>query len=130
VTFPSALVLTNHNHLFDPLFPSLSSFVQSLSSLASSILPPFSPLAARSAGAPHSFLATNLLLSASADAPVLNVDAAGQPLTFRSALVGPFRRQWIESDDDELVKLVKGTGTLTPVLTSTSTPTYYNRVVK
>ncbi len=36
----------------------------------------------------------------------------------------------IESDDDELVKLVKGTGTLTPVLTSTSTPTYYNRVVK
>jgi hypothetical protein len=45
-------------------------------------------------------------------------------------LAGPFRRQWVESDDDELVKLVKGTGTLTPVLTYTSTPTYYNRVVK
>jgi hypothetical protein len=45
-------------------------------------------------------------------------------------LAGPFRPQWIQSDDDELVKLVKGTGTLTPVHTSTSTPTYYNRVVK
>jgi hypothetical protein len=45
-------------------------------------------------------------------------------------LAGPFRQQWIESDDDELVKLVKGTGTLTPVHTYTSTPTYYNRVVK
>jgi hypothetical protein len=80
---------------------------------------------------PHSLLATTLLLSASAGAPVLNVDAAGQPLTFRSALAGPFRQQWIESDeDDELVKLVKGTGTLTPVHTYTYTPTYYNRVVK
>ncbi len=66
----------------------------------------------------------------SAGAPVLNVDAAGLPLTFRSALAGPFRQQWIESDDDELVKLVKGTGTLTPVHTYTNTPTYYNRVVK
>ena len=34
------------------------------------------------------------------------------------------------SDDDELVKLVKSTGTLTPVHTYTSTPTYYNRVIK
>jgi hypothetical protein len=58
------------------------------------------------------------------------VDAVGQPLTFRSALAGPFCPQWIQSDDDELVKLVKGTGTLTPVHTYTSTPTYYNRVVK
>ena len=33
------------------------------------------------------------LLSTSAGAPVLNVDAAGQPLTFRSALAGPFRSQ-------------------------------------
>ena len=84
----------------------------------------------RSAGAPPSLLPTNLLLSASAGAPVLNVDTVGQSLTYRSALAGPFRQQWIQSDDDELVKLVKGTGTLTPVHTSTSTPTYYNRVVK
>jgi hypothetical protein len=40
----------------------------------------------------------------------------------------PFRQQWIDGDDDELVKLVKGTGTLTPFHTYTST--YYNRVVK
>jgi hypothetical protein len=62
--------------------------------------------------------------------PVLNVDAAGQPLTYRSALTGPFRQQWLASDDDELVKLVRGTRTLTPIHTYTSTPTYYNRVVK
>jgi hypothetical protein len=57
------------------------------------------------------------------------VDAAGQPLTFRSAVAGPFRSQWVISDDKH-VKLVKSTGTLTPVHTYTSTPTYYNRVVK
>jgi hypothetical protein len=66
----------------------------------------------------------------SAGVPVLNVDAVGQPLTFRAALAGPFRQQWLASDDDELVKLVRGTRTLTPVHTYTSTPTYYNRVVK
>ena len=58
------------------------------------------------------------------------MDAAGQPLTFRSALAGPFRPQWLASDDDELVKLVRGTRTLTPIHTYTTTPTYYNRVVK
>jgi hypothetical protein len=115
---------------------SLSSFVQHLFSPAPSV-PPLSVLAARLAGAHHSPLAANhlalasSLLSKSAGAPVLNVDAAGQPLTFCSALAGPFRSQWVTSDDDELVKLVKNTGTLTPVHTYTSTPTYYkNRVVK
>ena len=95
---------------------SLSCFVQSLSPpspLAANLRAPASPLPATSAGA-----------------PVLNFDSAGQPLTFRSALAGPFRDQWIHGDDDELVKLVKSTGTLTPVHTYTSTPTYYNRVIK
>jgi hypothetical protein len=87
-------------------------------------VPPPSPLAA------NLLAPAFLLLSTSAGAPVLNVDSAGQPLTFRSALAGSFRSQMITSDDDELVKLVKGTGTLTPVHTYTSTPTYYNRVVK
>ena len=45
-------------------------------------------------------------------------------------MAGPFRDQWITGDDDELVKLVKSSGTLTPVHTYTSTPTYYNRVIK
>jgi hypothetical protein len=80
VSSPSALFLPNQIQLFDPPLPSLSSFVQSLSSPAPSILPPLSLVAARSAGAPPSLLATNLLLSASAGAPFLNVDAFGQPL--------------------------------------------------
>jgi hypothetical protein len=63
-------------------------------------------------------------------APVLNLDRNGQPLTFRSALAGPHRAQWIVGDDDELVKLVETTRTLTPVHTYSSSPTYYNRVVK
>jgi hypothetical protein len=55
----------------------------------------------------------------------------GQPLTFRSALAGPHHAQWVVGNDDELVKtLVETTRTLTPVHTSTSTTTYYNRVVK
>ena len=93
-------IFTQSHSIFDTPLPSLSLFVQSLSSPAPSILPPLSPLAARSAGAPPSLLATNLLLSASTGVPVLNVDAVSQPLTFRSAFAGPFRRQWIESDDD------------------------------
>jgi hypothetical protein len=81
---------------------SLSAFVQSLSSPALSV-PPLSVLMARSAGAPRSPLAANLLapasflLSTSAGVPVLNVDAVGQPLTFRSALAGPFRRKWMQA---------------------------------
>ncbi len=54
----------------------------------------------------------------------------GQPLTFRSALAGLYRAQWIVSDDDDLIKLVETTRTLTPVHTYTSNPTYYNRVAK
>jgi hypothetical protein len=62
--------------------------------------------------------------------PVLNLDRNGQPLTFRSALTGPHRAQWIVGDDDELIKLVETTRTLIPVHTYSSTPTYCNRVVK
>jgi hypothetical protein len=59
------------------------------------------------------------------------MDGAGKPLrTFRSAMASPFRSQWIEGDDNELIKLVETTRTLTPVHFPTSSPTYYNRVVK
>jgi hypothetical protein len=55
---------------------------------------------------------------------------AGKPLTFRSAMASPFRAQWIDGDGDELIKLVETTRTLTLVHFPTSSPTYYNRVVK
>jgi hypothetical protein len=58
------------------------------------------------------------------------MDRNGRSLTFRSAFVGPHRAQWIVGDDDELIKLVETTRTLTSVHTYTSNPTYYNRVVK
>jgi hypothetical protein len=62
--------------------------------------------------------------------PVLNLDGTGKPLTFRSALAGPFGPQWVVSDGAELVKLVSSTRTLCPVHSCTSSPTYFNRVVK
>ncbi len=62
--------------------------------------------------------------------PVLNLDGTGKPLTFRSALAGPFGAQWAVSDGAELVKLVSSTRILRPVRSCSSSPTYYNRVVK
>ncbi len=50
-------------------------------------------------------------------APVLNFDEDGKPLTFKSAIAGPHREQWIVGDDTELIKLVETTRTLTPVHT-------------
>jgi hypothetical protein len=58
------------------------------------------------------------------------MDEAGKSLTFRSAMASPFRAQWIDGDGDEHIKLVETTRTLTPVHFPTSSPTYYNRVVK
>jgi hypothetical protein len=55
-------------------------------------------------------------------APVLNLDAAGKPLTFRSAISGPFGQQWAIGDGEELVKLVETTHTLTPVHFTSSPP--------
>ena len=40
------------------------------------------------------------------------------------------RAEWIEADSVELIKLVRDTRTLVPRHSPTSTPTYYNRVVK
>ena len=60
----------------------------------------------------------------------LNLDSQGRPLTFQSALRGANRPHWIAADGTELVKLVRDTGTLQPRHSPTTTPTYYNRVVK
>jgi hypothetical protein len=47
--------------------------------------------------------------------PVLNLDSSGRPLTFSSAISGPFSPQWACSDGDELIKLVEVTRTLVAV---------------
>ena len=62
--------------------------------------------------------------------PVLNLDPSGLPLTFKSALAGPYRSQWLRGSDNELIKLVATTRTLCPVHFASSTPTYYNPVAK
>ncbi len=61
---------------------------------------------------------------------MLNLDELGRPLTFRSALTGPFGNQWREKNGDELMKLVETTCTLTPVHFASSSPTYINNVGK
>ena len=66
----------------------------------------------------------------SPSAPVLNLDQHGKPLTFRSALAGPFGHQWRRGNGDELIKLVETSRCLTPVHFATSLPTYLNNVVK
>jgi len=68
--------------------------------------------------------------TSSRSAPVLNLDKLGQPLTFRSALAGPFGDQWRRANGNELVKLVATTRALTPVHTAIFLPTYLNNVVK
>jgi hypothetical protein len=40
-------------------------------------------------------------------APVLNLNPSSSPLTFKSALSGPFHPQWLLASDTELVKLVE-----------------------
>ena len=63
-------------------------------------------------------------------APVLNLDELGRPLTFRSALAGPYGDQWRRANGNELVKLVETARALTPVHTATSLPMYLHNVVK
>ena len=63
-------------------------------------------------------------------APVLNLNPSGSPLTFRSAVKGPFRAQWLRASDNELIKLVETSRTLCPVHLAASSPTYYNPVAR
>jgi hypothetical protein len=68
--------------------------------------------------------------TSSRSAPVLNLDELGWPLTFRSALAGPYGDLWRRANGNELIKLVETSRALTPVHTATSLPTYLNNVVK
>ncbi len=142
-----SLCPANHNpsrcssFLVSADLPPVSEFFARLSSLASRRLAGSAGAlhdtsrSSRSSVPPHAptwFLPSSLshLPSDSSPAPVLNLDAAGKPLTFRSAISGPFGPQWAIGDGEELVKLVETTHTLTPVHVTSSPLTYYNSVVK
>jgi hypothetical protein len=66
----------------------------------------------------------------SSSAPVLNLAPSSLPLSFRSALSGPHRLQWLEGSDNELIKLVETTQTLCPVYFALSPPTSFNPIAK
>jgi hypothetical protein len=60
----------------------------------------------------------------------LNLDRAGQPLTFTSATRGPYGKEWAFADEQELIKLLVTLKCLLPVIRPAKTPTYLKRVVK
>ena len=61
----------------------------------------------------------------------LNLDGAGQPLTFSSATLGPHGKEWALADEQELIKLLVTLKCLLPsVIRPAKTPTYLKRVVK
>ena len=64
---------------------------------------------------------------ASAD---LNLDGAGQPLSFSSTIRGPHGKEWTLADEQELIKLLVTLKCLLPVMRPAKTPTYLKRVVK
>ena len=99
---------------------------------ASPALSPRAPLPPPAPPAPTWFQTAEpeLPTTSSRSAPVLNLDELGRPLTFRSALAGPYGDQWRRANGNELIKLVETARALTPVHTATSLPTYLNNVVK
>jgi hypothetical protein len=60
----------------------------------------------------------------------LNLDGAGKPLTFSSAIRGPHGKEWGLGDEQELIKLLVTLKCLLPVIRPAKTPTYLKRVVK
>ena len=60
--------------------------------------------------------------------PTLGLDHHGRPLTWNACLSGPNRDEWLHLSGQELIKLVRTTGTLAPCMKPSKTPTYYNQV--
>ncbi len=60
----------------------------------------------------------------------LNLDGAGKPLTFSSAIRGPHGKEWGLGYEQELIKLLVTLKCLLPVIRPAKTPTYLKRVVK
>jgi hypothetical protein len=77
------------------------------------------------------------MMAMSADANILNLNEAGSPLTFASALAGEHGAAWQLVNDDEFRKLVTTTSTIKPIHNKSSIPAdrprdiaYYNPQVK
>jgi hypothetical protein len=60
----------------------------------------------------------------------LNLDGAGKPLSFSTAIRGPHGKEWTLADEQELIKLLVTLKCLLPVMRPAKTPTYLKRVVK
>ncbi len=60
----------------------------------------------------------------------LNLDQAGKPLSFSSAIRGPHGKEWTLADEQELIKLLVTLKCLLPVNRTAKPPTYLKRVVK
>ncbi len=59
----------------------------------------------------------------------LNLDGAGKPLSFSSAIRGPHGKEWTLADKQELIKLLVTFKCLLPVMCPAKTPTYLKRVI-
>ena len=60
----------------------------------------------------------------------LNLDGAGKPLSFSTAIRGPHGKEWTLADEQELIKLLVTLQCLLPVMRPAETPTYLKRGVK
>ncbi len=60
----------------------------------------------------------------------LNLDGAGQPLSFSSAIRGLHGKEWTLADEQELIKLLVTLKCLLLVMRPAKTLTYLKRVVK
>ena len=69
--------------------------------------PPITNLAFNASATP-----TNSYSIADFTAEVLNLDVHGNPLTYKSAMAGPNRREWIDADATEFRRLISTTKTM------------------
>ncbi len=60
----------------------------------------------------------------------LNLDEAGKPLSFSTAIRGPHGKEWSLGAEQELIKLLATLKCLLPVMRAAKNPTYLKRVVK
>jgi hypothetical protein len=60
----------------------------------------------------------------------LNLDGAGKPLSFFSAIRGPHGKEWTLADEQQLIKLLVTLKCLLPVMRPAKNPAHLKRVVK
>jgi hypothetical protein len=59
-----------------------------------------------------------------------NLDGAGKPLSFSTAIRGPHGKEWTLADEQELIKLLVTLKCLLPVMRPAKNPAYLKRMVK